>query len=120
MRTYYPFRIGGFIVLGVAAFAAFTLIVMLLWNWLIPAIFSGTVITFWQAAGLLLLSKILFSGVWKGHHSKSGDRNTLWRKKFEEKMNKMSEEEREKFKSRFHNKWFHHGPFGEKKEKEEE
>lgn len=34
--------------------------VMLLWNWLMPVIFGLTTITFWQALGLLALSKILF------------------------------------------------------------
>ena len=33
--------------------------VMLLWNWLIPAIFGLKVITFWQAFGLNLLSGLL-------------------------------------------------------------
>ncbi|MCK4466409.1 MAG: hypothetical protein KAU83_11930 [Bacteroidales bacterium] len=119
MRTYYGFRIGKSAVLGIAVFALFTLAVMLLWNWLIPVIFNGPLVTFWQAAGLLLLSKIIFSGIWKDHKP-FDDKRSIWRKKFEEKMNHMSEEEREKFKSRFHNKWFHHGPFDAKKEKEEE
>jgi hypothetical protein len=32
----------------------------LLWNWLMPTIFSLKVITFWQAWGLLWLSAIIF------------------------------------------------------------
>ena len=36
---------------------------MLLWNWLIPDLFSGPILTFWQSIGLLVLFKILF-----GHH----------------------------------------------------
>jgi len=31
-----------------------------LWNWLMPAIFGLTTITFWQAWGLSFLSSILF------------------------------------------------------------
>ena len=34
-------------------------VVMTLWNWLIPALFTGPVIGFWQALGILVLSKIL-------------------------------------------------------------
>lgn len=34
--------------------------VKLLWNWLMPVIFGLPVITFWQAAGLMLLISILF------------------------------------------------------------
>ena len=37
-------------------------VVMLLWNWLLPAIFSWRQITFWQAVGLLALCRILFGG----------------------------------------------------------
>lgn len=37
-------------------------IVMRLWNWLTPALFGWHVITFWQALGILILSKILFGG----------------------------------------------------------
>jgi hypothetical protein len=34
--------------------------VMLLWNWLMPELFSLPVITFWQAIGLNILCTILF------------------------------------------------------------
>ena len=35
---------------------------MYLWNWLVPLLFHGPVVTFLQALGLLVLSKILFGG----------------------------------------------------------
>lgn len=38
------------------------LITMVLWNSLIPLLFQGPVLTFWQTIGLLILSKILFGG----------------------------------------------------------
>jgi hypothetical protein len=65
-----------------------------LWNWLIPALFSGAhLITFWQALGLLLLARILF-GSW---HSKNGHGpRRHWRRKWES----MSPEEREAFRQR--------------------
>jgi hypothetical protein len=59
-----PVLLALFIVPAVAAFGAVT---MLLWNWLVPTIFSGPVVTFWQALGLLLLGKILF-GSGHGRH----------------------------------------------------
>lgn len=52
--------IGKMIVFGVLAATAFTFALMFLWNWLMPVIFGLTAITFWQALGLLVLSKILF------------------------------------------------------------
>jgi hypothetical protein len=41
-------------------------VVLLLWNWLMPAIFGWREITFWQALGLLALCRILFGGL--GRH----------------------------------------------------
>ena len=35
-------------------------ITMLLWNWLVPDIFGLQRINFWQAAGLCILSALLF------------------------------------------------------------
>jgi hypothetical protein len=53
--------------LGLAAFvlvlAAFGYGFMHLWNWLVPDIFNGPVISFWQGVGILVLAKILI-----GHH----------------------------------------------------
>jgi len=55
-------------------------LVMFLWNSILPVIFGISTITFWQALGILVLSKILFGGFglgrghnhsghnWKGHH----------------------------------------------------
>ena len=34
--------------------------IMWLWNWLVPELFNGPTITFWQSAGLFVLSNILF------------------------------------------------------------
>jgi hypothetical protein len=51
-----------FLTFAILMLAVSGLVVMYLWNWLIPAIFGLQPITFWQAAGLLLLSRILFGG----------------------------------------------------------
>lgn len=73
-----------FIPLAVLAMSA---VVMYLWNWLLPAIFSSVAsISLWQAAGLLVLSRILFGGFrghgrWHGHrgcHGGQGDHGR-WR-----------------------------------------
>jgi hypothetical protein len=49
----------------VSLFAAtFGWVVMLLWNWLMPSIFDLKEITYWQAFGITVLSKILLSA----HH----------------------------------------------------
>lgn len=38
----------------------FSLLIMLLWNWLVPDIFGLIKISFWQAVGLRLLAGYLF------------------------------------------------------------
>jgi hypothetical protein len=53
----------GFGILGAALVILAIWITMSLWNWLIPVLFHGPVITFWQTAGLFILAKILFAGI---------------------------------------------------------
>lgn len=77
----------------IAFVAAVIWIVMQLWNWLMPELFVGArSIDYWQAAGLLLLCKILFSG---GHGR--------WRR--HRHWDHMTEEEREQLKQRFRSRW---------------
>lgn len=77
------------IILGITGFAAFSYFFLLLWNWLMPTIFGLPQVNYYQALGLLVLSKIIFSGMGKGgrpRHPKDA-----WRKEFEEKFSKMHE-----------------------------
>lgn len=80
-----------FLPIAVLFVALFGLIVMALWNWLMPALFGLKVITFWQAIGLVILSKILFGGF------RGGPRGMHWRHRMMERMDKMTPEERERF-----------------------
>jgi len=68
-------------------------IVRLLWNWLLPPLFHFPLITFWQAIGILALSRILFGGF--GMHG-YGPRS---RRRMAERWEKMTPEERERFRS---------------------
>ena len=45
-----------------AVAALISVVVMALWNWLMPAVFGLGTIGFWQAAGIFVLSRILFGG----------------------------------------------------------
>ena len=96
MKKYTFTKILMIILFVVLAAAALSFVVMHLWNWLIPAIFGTGTITFWQAAGILLLSKILFGGFHKHGHGRHKER---WRKHWREKWEGMTAEEREKFKA---------------------
>ena len=68
-----------------------------LWNALMPGIFGGPQITYWQALGLLVLSKILFGGF--HHHGHGGGGGGRWKKQMQERWAQMSDEEREKFRA---------------------
>ena len=76
---------------GILFAGLFSLLVLLLWNWLMPAIFGLTTITFFQAFGLLVLSKILFFGFHRGGHPRHFRSKEYWKKRFEEE-NKSADE----------------------------
>ena len=67
-------------------------IVMLLWNWLLPPLFGWPQITFWQALGLLALSRILFGGF-----GLRGSGRSNFRRRMVERWEHMTPEERERF-----------------------
>ncbi len=46
----------------VALVALYSVALMGLWNWLLPTLFDFPSINYWQALGLLGLSRILFGG----------------------------------------------------------
>ena len=87
-------KVGMFILFGVAALTVFSLIIMTLWNAILPAVIHVSAINFWQALGILILSKILFSGFrGRGWHH----RRRQWRENMDEKWQQMTPEQREKF-----------------------
>ena len=99
-----PFVAAAFI--GLAGF-----VVMELWNWLMPEIFGLGMINFWQALGLIILSKIFFGGFgWRGGscggYCGPGYRHGghYWKHKFKHKWANMSEEEKERWKTKFGDK----------------
>jgi ABC-type multidrug transport system fused ATPase/permease subunit len=96
----------GFVVVLVVI-AGFSVAVMLLWNALVPDIFGLPALAYWQAVGILVLTRILFGGIGKNqlshlemgrgfHHSNS----------LREKWMNMTEEERKAFVEK--EKGFHH------------
>ena len=91
MKGYRIARALKFVLFAAVAVTVFSTVVMGLWNWLMPTLFGSRVITFWQALGLLLLSRILF-----GRFGGPG-RRMHWRHRMMERWNQMTPEEREKF-----------------------
>lgn len=86
----------GCIVFGALMLGLYILVTQALWNWLVPLIFKGPVITYWQTGGLLLLVCMftwLGCGGGRGHH-KGGrhHRRAAWKQKWENKWCRPDEE----------------------------
>ena len=100
----------GIALIALAVMALFSFIVMSLWNGILVGAVHVGVITFWQAAGILVLSKILFSGFrgrgfrggMHGHSQWRNDMRNKWQG-VREKWHDMSPEEREKIKQEWKN-----------------
>ena len=90
MKKLWKVKIVFFIIASIIAMAA---IVMWTWNWLVPELFHGPLINFYQAIGLMLLSRILF----RGFHGMGGRGNYIRNLgQWKEGWNKMNPEQREK------------------------
>ena len=86
-----PLAMAVFIAIGGA-------VVRLLWNWLAPALFGLREVTFWQAVGLLALCRILFGGFGRG----GGAYRSLSRRRMARRWDRMTPEERERFRQGLH------------------
>jgi hypothetical protein len=78
-------------------------IVMNLWNWLVPAVFTGPTVNYWEALGLLVLARLLFGG-FRGHGHGHGPFGRSWQHS-RARWKEMTPEEREQFRSRFRERW---------------
>jgi len=95
-------------IVGFAAFIALGgWVVMSLWNWLLPSLFGFHTIAFWQALGLLLLTRILFGGFgMRGggrHHMRERLRQRFGERladRVGERWDAMTPEERDAFRAR--------------------
>lgn len=97
MRGRVRWVVGAILIIPVviAVLALVGWVVMLLWNALVPELFHGPPLRYWQAVGLLLLSRLLFGGLrgrggWRGH----------WRHRWRERWEQMTPEERAQLRER--------------------
>ncbi len=92
-RGRWVFKAAAFAALALAALSA---IVMLLWNALVPALFGGPALRYLQAAGLLLLCRVLFGGL-RGFRS-----HRLWgSRRWREHWESLTPEERARLLERY-------------------
>lgn len=99
-KTNRPF----FFIVPIIILFGLTFVVMWLWNAILPEVIFVKTITYWQAMGILVLSKILFGGFHKCGKPTAG----VQKRRFINKIKNMSPEERSKFKEawkcRFYNR----------------
>jgi len=94
--------------LAIVAMAIFAFVagevVKLLWNGLTPTLFGWRPITFWQAFGLLVLCRILFGGRGYMRSGRSRARQRI-RERMAERWEKMTPEERDRYRNSFRGRW---------------
>jgi Ca2+/H+ antiporter, TMEM165/GDT1 family len=91
-RRFSAGRVLVFILIGAAAILIFGGAIMWLWNNVLAVVVNVHAISFWQALGLLVLSKLLFGGFRGGWRGRG-----YWRQRMRQKWNSMTPQEKEKF-----------------------
>ncbi|GAC1440987.1 MAG: hypothetical protein NVSMB63_08200 [Sediminibacterium sp.] len=94
-KKFWVKKIIGCIGIAIAAIALISYVVMLLWNDVLTAALHVSAVNYWQAMGILVLSKILFGG-FKG---RGGSCRQPWKNEMKEKWHNMTPEERERIKT---------------------
>jgi hypothetical protein len=95
VKRHWVLKGAAFVALAIAVLAGLSFVVMGLWNSLIPSLFGGPAVGFWQAAGLLVLSRILFGGFrGRGGHGP-------WRQRWRERWERMTPDERARLREKF-------------------
>ncbi len=107
MKTFWIKKAAKIILMILVIGSLISFAVMILWNCLMPAIFGSALINFWQALGIVVLSKLLFGfgrGGWAAHHRHE------WKEKWGDRLKNMTPEERDRFREQWKQrcgKWKH-------------
>jgi hypothetical protein len=101
MRRYFFARVLKVIAVVVVVLGVVSFVAMSLWNWLVPAVFSGPTITYWQALGLLVLTRLLFGGLHRGPFG----HGPFGRHHMHRRWKQMTPEERERFREHLRHRW---------------
>ncbi len=111
MKRFWLMRALKCTVLIAAVIAVVGWIVMTLWNLLLPSLFALPALSFMQAVGLLVLSRILFGGL----RGRGFGHGRGWRRDLYERWEQMTPEEREKLRAGLRDRC---GPWGSRFNKE--
>ena len=96
MKRFWVRKVAGMVVCAALAVVALGFVIMTLWNNILVGVLSVKAITYTQALGIFVLSKILFGG-FKGRGGCGGGFRGRG-DRMKEKWQAMTPEEREKFK----------------------
>lgn len=107
MKQFWLARAIKCVVIVAAIIAALSWVVMHLWNGLLPGLFGWPSLSFVQALGLLVLSRILFGGLRGGGRGPG----MHWRRHMRERWEQMTPEEREKLRAGLRGRC---GPWGDR------
>ncbi|MBA3664701.1 MAG: hypothetical protein H0W61_10900 [Bacteroidetes bacterium] len=94
-----PYRRKGhfFFLFILVAIFGLPVLIMFLWNEILPPLIHVSTISYWHSLGLLILCRILFGGFKFG----GGPSRSHWK----EKWGSMSEEEKEALKQKMKSRW---------------
>jgi hypothetical protein len=105
MRQFWLRRGLRFLMFGILFVGLAGLAVMSLWNALLPDILGVSAISFGQALGLLVLSRLLFGGFGRGGFGPGrggwGERRREWKEKMGERWQNMTPEQRDQLKTQW-------------------
>lgn len=93
------------IVIGAGVFAAASAVTEFLWNKAVVPAAHANPIDYWQAVGILAISKLLFGG-FRGRGR--GPMGRMWKHRMRARWESMTPEEKEQFKARMqgcHGSW---------------
>jgi hypothetical protein len=90
-------------ILGAVAMGVlFGLVIMWLWNWLMPQLFGLKEITYWQAIGIFVLVKILSGSI----HAGSGSKKDKEKKKYKVHLHTGGEGKKEGDGVEYYDEWW--------------
>lgn len=107
MKRFRILKVAKFLLFAISFIALVGWVTMALWNALLPTILGVTTITFWQALGLLVLSRILFGGMGRagfgrgGGWGRGGPRQQSWKDKMAERWQHLTPEQRDQMKAKW-------------------
>ena len=97
-RTFWLLRGLRFALFGALFVALAGFVTMSLWNWLVPELFHGPLISLPQALGLLLLSRLLLGGFGGGGRAGAWARQRrAWQQRMAGRLESLSPEQQEQF-----------------------